>query len=246
MDDAKQKPKRKSLSKKVRFEVFKRDSFSCQYCGASAPEVLLHVDHIKPVSKGGTNRITNLITACLACNSGKGDRELSDASVVSRQKAQLDSLQDRREQIEMIMSWHEGMKDIADSEVSEACKYTERVFGYVPSKDDAKEIRLAIKRHGLVVVLKAIDSGSSTYSHEAENGICKTIQKLDGICSCIKDPELAKAMHIRNIMYKKSWIPKDAIQQILDMLRSGISYEDLKSAAHGNHHWDKFCAEIGA
>jgi len=32
------KAKRKSLSKKVRFEVFKRDSFQCQYCGASAPD----------------------------------------------------------------------------------------------------------------------------------------------------------------------------------------------------------------
>jgi len=245
MDDEIKKPKRKPLSKKVRFEVFKRDSFSCQYCGASAPDVLLHVDHIKPVSKGGTNRITNLITSCQACNSGKSDQELSDTSALSKQKTQLDALQERREQIEMIMAWHEGMKDIADSEVSEACKYTERVFGYVPNKDDVKKIGLAIKKHGLVVVLKAIDSGSVTYANEDENGICKTVQKLDGICACIKDPELAKAMHIRNILNKKSWMPKDSIQQILEMLRSGVTYEELKSAAHGSRYWDIFCAEIG-
>ena len=54
--------KRKSISKKNRFEVFKRDSFTCQYCGASAPDVLLEVDHIKPVASGGTNDILNLIT----------------------------------------------------------------------------------------------------------------------------------------------------------------------------------------
>ena len=41
--------KRKNLSKSVRFEVFKRDSFKCQYCGKSAPDVVLEVDHIIPV-----------------------------------------------------------------------------------------------------------------------------------------------------------------------------------------------------
>ena len=45
--------KRKTISKKTRFEVFKRDSFKCQYCGASAPEAILVVDHIDPFSKGG-------------------------------------------------------------------------------------------------------------------------------------------------------------------------------------------------
>lgn len=47
--------KRVPISKALRFEVFKRDSFTCQYCGRSAPEVVLEVDHIVPVSKGGTN-----------------------------------------------------------------------------------------------------------------------------------------------------------------------------------------------
>ena len=42
---------RKAISKKLRFEVFKRDSFTCQYCGKSAPDVILHVDHILPVKK---------------------------------------------------------------------------------------------------------------------------------------------------------------------------------------------------
>ena len=47
--------KRKSINKKIRFEVFKRDNFTCQYCGKSAPNVILEIDHITPVSKGGNN-----------------------------------------------------------------------------------------------------------------------------------------------------------------------------------------------
>ena len=80
---------RKPLSKAVRFEVFKRDKFTCQYCGASAPEVLLEVDHIKPVAKGGTDDMLNLVTACRACNRGKTCKELSDNTTVKVQKQQL-------------------------------------------------------------------------------------------------------------------------------------------------------------
>lgn len=62
---------RKALSARTRFEIFKRDKFICQYCGAHPPAVILHVDHIKAVANGGTNAITNLVTACERCNLGK-------------------------------------------------------------------------------------------------------------------------------------------------------------------------------
>lgn len=63
--------KREPVSKKLRFEVFKRDGFVCAYCGAAPPAVVLEVDHIDPVSKGGGNDINNLITSCFDCNRGK-------------------------------------------------------------------------------------------------------------------------------------------------------------------------------
>lgn len=78
---------RKSISKKTRFEVFKRDGFVCQYCGAHPPSVILHVDHINPVAKGGSNAMDNLVTACESCNQGKSDRELSDIPQSLQEKA---------------------------------------------------------------------------------------------------------------------------------------------------------------
>lgn len=68
---------RKPISKTVRFEVFKRDGFVCQYCGAHPPNAALEVDHIQPVSDGGGNQEGNLVTACFNCNRGKGARSLS-------------------------------------------------------------------------------------------------------------------------------------------------------------------------
>jgi len=71
------KPKsRKPLSKVLRFEVFKRDNFTCAYCGNTPPRVILEIDHIEPVSNGGTNNINNLITSCFDCNRGKRNIKL--------------------------------------------------------------------------------------------------------------------------------------------------------------------------
>jgi 5-methylcytosine-specific restriction endonuclease McrA len=81
------KPKRRALSKKTRFEVFKRDRFACQYCGAHPPGVLLHVDHVVAVAEGGTNDMDNLVTACEPCNLGKGARDIGVAPKGLEEKA---------------------------------------------------------------------------------------------------------------------------------------------------------------
>lgn len=64
------------ISKAVRFEILARDGFRCRYCGASAPDVRIDVDHVIPLFRGGTNDPGNLVAACFPCNSGKSDRGL--------------------------------------------------------------------------------------------------------------------------------------------------------------------------
>lgn len=61
---------------RLRWAVFERDGFACQYCGRTAPDVVLQVDHRIPVSKGGTNHMNNLATSCAACNYGRGAQPL--------------------------------------------------------------------------------------------------------------------------------------------------------------------------
>lgn len=63
---------RKPIPKSVRFRVLQRDGFRCRYCGATPPDVVLHLDHVLAVARGGGNEEDNLITACLPCNIGKG------------------------------------------------------------------------------------------------------------------------------------------------------------------------------
>ena len=81
--------KRKSLSKKTRFDVFKRDGFVCQYCGDHPPKAVLHVDHIIAVVEGGENDVDNLVTSCEACNLGKGARPLASIPAALSERAAL-------------------------------------------------------------------------------------------------------------------------------------------------------------
>ena len=43
------------LTPELRRKIFERDKYTCQYCRRSAPEVILNIDHIIPISKGGSN-----------------------------------------------------------------------------------------------------------------------------------------------------------------------------------------------
>lgn len=70
-----------ALTKRIRFEILKRDNHTCRYCGASAPDVKLHVDHVTPQALGGTDDPTNLVTACIDCNLGKASTSPDAATV---------------------------------------------------------------------------------------------------------------------------------------------------------------------
>ena len=56
--------------RRTRQKVLMRDYYTCHYCGQEANTV----DHIIPISKGGTDEEFNMVAACVKCNSGKRDR----------------------------------------------------------------------------------------------------------------------------------------------------------------------------
>lgn len=61
-----------SVSKRLRYEILRRDNYACRYCGRAAPEVKLTVDHVIPESLGGrSDDPGNLVAACEDCNGGK-------------------------------------------------------------------------------------------------------------------------------------------------------------------------------
>lgn len=86
-----------AVGKSRRFQVFDRDKFRCRYCGRTPDdEITLEVDHVIPVSKGGSDEIENLVTSCFDCNRGKSNQEIGAVAPESDED-RLRRLQELRE-----------------------------------------------------------------------------------------------------------------------------------------------------
>ncbi|WP_206301455.1 HNH endonuclease [Streptomyces sp. V2] len=72
-----------AVSKRLRYEILRRDNHTCRYCGAAAPDVPLRVDHVTPVALGGRDEPGNLVTACEPCNSGKSSTTADSTTVAA-------------------------------------------------------------------------------------------------------------------------------------------------------------------
>jgi 5-methylcytosine-specific restriction endonuclease McrA len=66
-----ERSKRTKFSKSIRVEILRRDDNKCQECGSTSQ---LEIHHIMPVSRGGSDEMSNLITLCRQCNNAIGDR----------------------------------------------------------------------------------------------------------------------------------------------------------------------------
>jgi 5-methylcytosine-specific restriction endonuclease McrA len=64
-----------------RRNVFKRDRYTCQYCGVQPGSEELTIDHVVPRSQGGTSTWENCVLACIDCNSRKADRTPDQAGM---------------------------------------------------------------------------------------------------------------------------------------------------------------------
>lgn len=174
--------KRQAIPKKIRFEVFKRDKFTCQYCGRSVPDVILQIDHIKPVASGGDNDIMNLVTACRDCNLGKGKRELSDDSVIKKQQRQIQELAEKNEQLEMFVQWRESLRDLEEHKVDAVVSIWDLYTRWVPNENGRRDIRKLLKKFTLDEIMDATEIAIEQYYFNTEESWDKAFGKVGGIC----------------------------------------------------------------
>lgn len=123
---------RRSLSKGLRFEIFKRDGFRCRYCGATPLQSALQVDHVVPVVDGGADDPANLLTACQPCNIGKGSRRLEACKL--EQPTDVEILRDQIEQIKEYLRVQNELDSVIYEHVKELEKIWEREIGPLSDK----------------------------------------------------------------------------------------------------------------
>lgn len=238
---------RKAISKRVRFEVFKRDSFKCQYCGKSSPEVILHVDHIKPVSKGGDNSLINLVTACDACNLGKSNVELDDNSAVKKQKMQLDELNQKREQMKMLMEWRESLKSIDDEMAGVVAKEINKlVSGVAVNENGIAKIKLWLKKHSLNEILDAIDD---VYTRKfIDEGVTDSetfeefFEYIPKTISFKKKPEKdQKVFYIKGILRNRVYLNDRSYHALMNRaMKLNVNLGQVQDLAKTVKNWTQF------
>jgi len=151
---------RKAISKKRRFDVFKRDGFVCQYCGAHPPSAILHVDHINPVALGGGNEIDNLVTSCQTCNLGKSASPLTEIPTSLKEKAL--EVKERELQIAGYQSEMQKKRDRIDFE---KWRVAEILFPGSPDnglrKDWLRSISMFVDKLGMYECIDAAEIAST-------------------------------------------------------------------------------------
>lgn len=235
---------RKAISKKLRFEVFKRDNFTCQYCGKSAPDVVLHLDHINPVAKGGGPDILNLVTSCADCNSGKSDRLLNDKTMLEKQKKQLAELNERREQLKLMVKWREGLKKLDDLQVNEIEKIMYAETGRCLSEYGRGEVAKWIKKYGFPEVLESAGISRHQYLQDGnDESLNKMFNYIPRICSSrkyeSKNPHLKQLYYIRAIVRNTCSYcnEKAAIIILQNAYDAGVPIDEIKDMACSSRNW---------
>lgn len=99
----------RSISKKIRFEIFKRDNWTCRYCGKKPPGIVLEIDHVIPIVEGGGNEAANLVTSCFDCNRGKGKYRLDKNSTAVLKEPDFAITKERLEQLK---AYYEHLTEI--------------------------------------------------------------------------------------------------------------------------------------
>jgi hypothetical protein len=249
-----------TISKRNRFEVFKRDKFTCQYCGKSAPDVVLQADHIIPRSKGGSDDLMNLVTSCRDCNLGKSDKILSDDSAIIKRKHQMDELQNRREQLEMLMQWHRSLLEL-DQDLLQgiAAFWDDLVPGYCLNEHGLLKLKQWLEKFGFDAIIDAIKTTTTQYlSYEnttpepspTKESVELAFNKICGICITkkrMKDkPYLKDLYYIRGILRNRLsyYDPTKSFLILEEALLDGISVEELKKTALAAENWTGFKTRI--
>jgi hypothetical protein len=156
------KKKRQGISTRTRFEIFKRDRFTCQYCGQTPPTVVLEIDHIIAVASGGGNEVGNLLTACKECNAGKSDRPLTAAPA-----SLASNIAEQRERAEQVKQYTAFLLEQREAELATVRRlgwywfnklYPENEqdkWGFLDAEEQS--IRTFLKRLTEVEIMNAMD-----------------------------------------------------------------------------------------
>lgn len=238
-----------AVSKRVRFEVFKRDSFTCQYCGKSAPSVILELDHVNARANGGTDDILNLVTSCEDCNRGKSNKKLSDDSTIAKQKRQLEHLQKRREQIDMMFQWQKSLLGLQDETVNKLSNYWDELTDFSLTDYGKKMLAKLLNKFSIGEIMEAMKKASDQYCDGTEEKNGFAFNKIGAICRWkYMDETTRNVLYVRGILKNRGLYINDRVctSLIREALEGGATFESMKLCATNARSWTAWRTDVEA
>jgi hypothetical protein len=246
-----------TINQRLRFEVFKRDKFTCQYCGQQAPDVILNCDHIRPLADGGETDLLNLITSCRACNGGKGAVRLTDASALDRQRSTLADLEERRQQIEMMLQWRDELRSIDRTTVDQICDRIQECSQLRPNKAGEADIAKWLRRFTVSELIQAFDQAFDLHLRWDGGGNVLTeswdtaFRKVPACASMIRQarakPYIPRLLYIQGIIRRRTRARRyNCIDYLEHIHLCGADLEQLEQHAKGVNTIDEFESEFDA
>ena len=254
--------KRKSITLSIRFEVFKRARFRCQYCGVRQTDdgVVLHVDHVVPVFEGGTNDIVNLVAACASCNLGKGATRLDDHVALAQSLDRLEDIQHRRDNLQLMARWHEECRHEVTESVALIMKCWSEWSRCPAMPDDlqavmSEHIRAWIRTFGALEVLEGVRIAVDRYVQFGVDGqpvgssLAQSWQKIGGVCATRRAQQrgslVSRLKYIRGILSNRfgdhsPGVYDAALPVLRDAASRGVAVELIEKCAKHACSWSQF------
>lgn len=162
-----------NISNTLRFRILERDQFRCRYCHRMQPEIPLEVDHVHPVSRGGTNDTSNLATSCYDCNRGKGARVLRDKDfMLKEQSEEIKALKEERDNMQVILDIQESLAKLNKEALGEIRSYiNDRIKPLELTEIADQYLQPLLKKYKIDDIFDAIDISIKAYILKSEESI---------------------------------------------------------------------------
>lgn len=157
-------------SRRLRFEILKRDGWRCKYCGAVPTQATMVVDHVIPESEGGTDDPANLVTACQPCNSGKSNIGLDTSRLP--QPTSKEALHQNAQDIRDYLNAQKDVVSANDELYDFLSKYWEKNLGFVSVQLRARWSAIC-QKNTLENIIKAIDITTARTDIKYETALLK-------------------------------------------------------------------------
>lgn len=209
--------------------------------------MLLELDHIVPKSDGGSEDILNLVTSCADCNRGKGAKRLSDDTVVAKQRRQLEELQERRGQLEMMLEWQRSLMDMEGKALDELADiWGDLVPGYHLNERGTQDLKRLLNKFEIPELIECMKISVGQYlRHEDQEPSKPTKASVEKAWDYVgriaasrrkvkEKPYLSELYFIVNVILKEQYsgVPRYEVIGLLEQAYlSGVTIAELREVA---------------